>query len=129
MYSKRVLFLDDWTDALNVAKENLSSSKMLFEREHYRDSITLSYYAMHSSAMAYFNKRNIYTKTHDGVLRKLSKCVKKGVFSRQCYGYLYDARDIRNKSSYDFSAVFSRELAEEIICNAEEFIQEIESIL
>jgi len=121
--------LDKVMDALNVGKENLISSKLLFEKGQYRDSITLSYYAMHSSAIALFSKEDIFIKSHEGVLRKLSKCVKKGVFSRKCYGYIHDARDIRNQSSYDFSAVFSRELAEELISHAKEFIQEIESLL
>lgn len=116
-------------DALNRGKENLVSSKLLFENGQYRDSITLSYYAMHSSAIALFSKEDIFVKSHEGVLRKLSIYVKEGVFSRKCYSYIHDARDIRNQSSYDFSAVFSRELAEELLVHAEEFVQEIESLL
>lgn len=119
--------MDDVLEALNVGRENLTSSKLLFEKDQYRDSITMSYFAMHSSAMALFHDYDGFIKSHDGVLRLLSKCVKNGKFSRKSYGYLYDARDLRNKASYDFSAVFSRELAEELISEAEEFIEEVES--
>lgn len=113
-----------------MAKEQLISSKMLFEGGQYRDSITLSYYAMYSSALALLLKKDISPKTHEGTLRQLAKeYVKEGLMSKETYDYLYDARTIRNKSSYDYATVFSEELAEEIMVHAETFINEVESLL
>lgn len=51
--------LDKVKDALNVGKSQLISSKTLFEAEQYRDSITMSYYAMYSSALALLLKKDI----------------------------------------------------------------------
>jgi hypothetical protein len=122
--------LDEVKNAFNVAKEQLISSKILFEDEHYRDSITLVYYAMYSSALALLLKKNISPKTHEGVLRQLAKeYVKEGLFSKESYDYLYDGRTLRNKSSYDYSIVFTEELAKELIVQAEKFINEVEMLL
>lgn len=109
--------MDEVKNAFNVAKEQLISSKILFEDGHYRDSITLSYYAMYSSALALLLKKNISPKTHEGVLRQLTKeYVKEGLFSKESYDYLYDGRTLRNKSSYDYSIVFTEELAKRTYC-------------
>lgn len=69
----KVLLLDNIKNALNVGKEQLISSKILFDGGQYRDSITLSYYAMYSSALALLLKKDIYPKTHQGTLRQLAK--------------------------------------------------------
>lgn len=122
--------MDEVKSAFNVAKEQLISSKILFEDGHYRDSITLSYYAMYSSALALLLKKNISPKTHEGVLRQLAKeYVKEGLFSKESYDYLYDGRTLRNKSSYDYSIVFTEELAKELIVQTEKFINEVEMLL
>lgn len=126
----KVLYLDKVREAFNVGKEQLISSKILFEGGQYRDSVTLSYYAMYSSALALLLKNNISPKTHEGTLRQLAKeYVKEGLLSKEAYDYLYDGRTLRNKSSYDYSLVFSEELAEELILQAEKFIDEVEQLL
>ena len=122
--------MDNVGEAFNVGKEQLISSKMLFEGGQYRDSVTLSYYAMYSSALALLLKKDISPKTHEGTLRQLAKeYVKEGLLSKEAYDYLCDGRTLRNKSSYDYSLVFSEELAEELILQAEKFIDEVEQLL
>lgn len=122
--------MDKPKDAINVGKSQLISSKMLFEGGQYRDSITMSYYAMYSSALALLLKKNISPKTHEGTLRQLAKeYVKEGLFSKETYGYLYDARETRNDSSYGYSKTFSEETAYELISQAEKFINEVENLL
>ena len=92
--------MDNPQDAINVGKSQLISSKMLFEGGQYRDSVTLSYYAMYSSDLALLLKKGISPKTHEGTIRQLAKeYVKKGLLSKESYGYLYDARETRNDSS------------------------------
>ena len=122
--------MDNSNDAINVGKSQLISSKMLFEGGQYIDSITMSYYAMYSSALALLLKLGISPKTHEGTLRQLAKeYVKTGLFSKESYGYLYDAREIRNDSSYGYSKTFSEEDAESLILQAEKFINEVETLL
>ena len=62
---------------------------MVFEGGQDRDSVTLSYYAMYSSALALLLKKDISPKTHDGTLRQLAKeYVKEGLLSKESYDYL-----------------------------------------
>ena len=122
--------MDNPQDAINVGKSQLISSKMLFEGGQYRDSVTMSYYAMYSSALALLLKKSISPKTHEGTLRQLAKeYVKEGLFSKETYGYLYDARETRNDSSYGYSKTFTEEDAEKLILQAEKFINEVETLL
>lgn len=117
-------------DAFNVGKGQLVSSKALYDVGQYRDSITLSYYAMFSSALALLLKKNISPKTHVGTLRQLAKeYVKTGLFSKENYDYLYDAMELRNDSSYNYSRVFTEDIAKELIEQAEKFIAEVETLL
>ena len=46
-------------DKVNAGKGQLISSKILFEGGQYRDSVTMSYYAMYSSALALLLKKEI----------------------------------------------------------------------
>ena len=130
MYLKMVFRLDKVKDALNVGKSQLISSKMLFDCGQYRDSVTMSYYAMYSSALALLLKKNISPKTHEGTLRQLAKeYVKTGLLSKESYGSLYNSRETRNDSSYDYSKTFSEDEAENLILQAEKFINEVEALL
>ena len=47
----------------------------------------------------------------------------------ESYRYLYDAKETRNDSSYTYSMTFSEETAEELILQAEKFIDEVETLL
>ena len=90
----------------------------------------MSYYAMYSSALALLLKKDISSKTHEGTLRQLAKeYVKTGLLSRESYYFIYNARETRNDSSYDYSRTFSDEDAETLILQAEKFINEVESLL
>ena len=122
--------MDNPKDAINVGKSQLISSKMLFEGGQYRDSVTMSYYAMYSSALALLLKMDISPKTHEGTLRQLAKeYVKTGLLSKESYDSLYESRETRNDSSYDYSKTFSEEEAENLILQAEKFINEVEALL
>ena len=80
MCLKKGLFLDKVKNAINVGKSQLISSKILFDGGQYRDSVTMSYYAMYSSALALLLKKDISPKTHEGTLRQLAKeYVKEGL--------------------------------------------------
>lgn len=90
----------------------------------------MSYFAMHSSALALLLKKDISPKTHKGTLNQLAKeYVNTGLFPREIYEYIDGGLAIRKKSSYDYSAVLTRELAEEYIDKAEKFIGEVELLL
>ena len=86
--------MDKVKEALNVGESQLISSKTLFEAGQYRDSITLSYYAMYSTSLALLLKKNISPKTHEGTLRQLAKeYVKTGLLSKESYNFIYNSRE------------------------------------
>ena len=122
--------MDEVTDTFSVGKEQLLSSKLLFEHRQYRGSIFFSYYAMHSSARALLLKKNVFSKTHEGTLTELGKeYVKEGLFSKKFYDYIYEAKQYGIDASYNYSAIFSEDLAQELISHAEEFLDEVEQLL
>lgn len=103
----------------SMLKSQLISSKMLFEGEQYRDSLTMSYYAMYSFALVLLLKKDISPKTHEGTLRQLAKeYVKTRLLSKESYDFLYNGRETRNDSSYDYSKIFTEEDAENLILEA-----------
>ena len=55
--------------------------------------------------------------------------MKPGLLSKQTYEFLNSGMADRNKSSYDYSTVFSEEIAEKYICKAELFINEVETLI
>ena len=84
----------------------------------------------YSSALALLLKKDISPKTHEGTLRQLAKeYVNEGLFSKESYRYLYNAKETRNDSSYTYSMIFSQETAGELILQAEKFIAEVETLL
>ena len=84
-------------DALNVGKSNLISAKALFEIGQYRDSVTMSYYAMYSAALALLLKKDISPGTHGGTMKQLAKeYVKPGLLSKQTYEFLNGGMADRN---------------------------------
>ena len=117
-------------DAFNVGKSNLISARALFEIGQYRDCVTMSYYAMYSVGLALLLKKNTSPKTHSGTMRQIAKeYVKQGLLSKETYEFLNGGMADRNKSSYDYSAVFNEETAEEYIFKAKRFISEAEVLL
>lgn len=117
-------------EALNVSKSQLISSKSLYDIGQYRDSITLSYYAMYSATMALLLKKGFAPKKHDSALSKLAEeYVKTGLFSKETYKYIHTAKSLRHKSSYDFFTEFSEDQAFKLIQQAEKFIEEAEFLL
>ena len=117
-------------DAFNVGKSNLISAKALFEIGQYRDSVTMSYYAMYSAGLALLLKKDISPRTHGGTMRQLAKeYVKPGLLSKETFEFLNGGMADRNKSSYDYSVVFTEETAKKYICKAERFIDEAEALL
>lgn len=48
---------------------------------------------------------------------------------KEIYDYLYDAKLLKNNSIYDYSAVFSEDLVQELISYTEEFLDKVEQFI
>jgi uncharacterized protein (UPF0332 family) len=72
--------LDEAGLLIKEAESKLISATLLFEKSRYSDAISRAYYSMHYSARALLCTRNIFPKTHKGVIAQLGlEFVKEGM--------------------------------------------------
>ena len=117
--------MDEIESCIEIAMDDLESSKLLFEAEKYRNSITLSYYAMFSLARALLLKKGCEPKTHTGVIKLLGeKYVLEEGFNAELASKFSRARTLREDASYANYDDFDKDAAKNIIWLAEEFIEE-----
>ena len=108
----------------------LTSSKALYEIGNYADSASLAYYSMFLMAKALLNKKGLTAKTHHGIISLFyMKYVSEENFSRKFYSYLASGQSIREDADYSVSDYITKEIAEELISQAEEFLAEAEKFL
>ncbi len=111
---------------LERAYDALESAKILFESEKYNASISQAYYSMFYASKALLSIRGIHPRTHRGVVSELGlKFVNEG-FIEELYGkILAKGMQMRERVDYDVYYKASREEAEEIIREAEVFVERI----
>lgn len=113
-----------------MARERLSSSKVLLDVGNYKDSIGRSYYAMFTAVRALLATEGQDFSKHAGVIAYFQKeYIKKGKFDKKYSKYISQAFQIRNNTDYaDFFLVSSQD-AQEQYQRAEEFVQAVEEFL
>jgi uncharacterized protein (UPF0332 family) len=122
--------IDEVNGFMDLAEEELSTAKILFDAKKYRGSVTHSYYAMFDAAKALLLSHDFVSKKHDTILTQFSKdFVRDDDFSQDIYQYYAEAKKLRRKSSYDFTVNFSKEEALNCLVHAEEFIAEAKRFL
>ena len=122
--------MDEIESCIEFAIDDLESSKLLLEAGKYRNSVTLSYYAMFSIARALLLKKGLTPKTHDGVITLIGeKYVLDEGFDRELASRFSRARTIREDASYANYDDFDLDTAKENIWLAEEFINEAKKFL
>lgn len=122
--------MDEIESCIEIAIDDLESSKLLLEAGKYRNSITLSYYAMFSISRALLLKKGLTPKTHDGVITLIGeKYVLDEGFDRELASRFSRARTIREDASYANYDDFDLDTAKENVWLAEEFINEAKKFL
>jgi len=122
--------LDEIESCIEIAMDDLESSRLLLEAGKYRNSITLSYYAMFSIARALLLKKGVIPKTHDGVINQIGEIyVLEEGFDKDLASRFSRARTIREDASYANYDDFDLDTAKENIWLAEEFIDEAKKFL
>ncbi|WP_298537303.1 HEPN domain-containing protein [uncultured Methanobrevibacter sp.] len=122
--------MDEIESCIEIAIDDLESSKLLLEAGKYRNSVTLSYYAMFSISRALLLKKGLTPKTHDGVITLIGeKYVLDEGFDRELASRFSRARTIREDASYANYDDFDLDTAKENIWLAEEFINEAKKFL
>lgn len=108
------------------AEEKLEAAEYLLQGGFYNDAASRAYYSMFYAAKALLSLKEIYPKAHKGVISKFGlEFVKKG-FVEDIYGRaLTHAKDRREVADYDIEKDITREEAELIVDDAEQFLARI----
>lgn len=107
--------------AYKIKSDNsLRAANLLLKEGLYEESIVFSYYSMYLKSLSYLVKEGIRSETHQGTILLLKE---KGMDTRR----LEKAKDLRIEKQYFTDSHTNKELAREIISDAEIFISEIET--
>ncbi len=117
---------DEIRDHITLAEECLEEAKNLLSNGFYRGAVSRAYYSMYHAAKALLLTKNVTPKKHTGVLRMLGlEFVNKG-YLEEIYAEAYKyAFDIRQKADYGVEFKIEKEVTEEVVKNAEIFLQRI----
>ena len=122
--------MNEFKKLFYLALEELDIASLLVERQHYRTSISRSYYSVYYAAQALLLSQNIDTSTHKGLIRLFSlHFVKTGQFSPEWSNTLKTAYDLRQLSDYDADFTGTLADADMMLEKAKTFIIEVERLL
>jgi uncharacterized protein (UPF0332 family) len=115
---------------MDKAKEDLSSSKVLFENNFYKQSVNRSYYSIFNATKAVLAIDKFDSKKHSGIIAYFNQhYIASHRIEAEYSKILMGAQKIRNSSDYDDFYVVSKEEANNQIKNAVKFIKRIEEFL
>jgi len=116
--------------SLERAEKALKSAKLLEENGELEDAASRAYYAIFHAARALLFSRGVNAKTHKGAISLFDeKIVKQGIMNEEYADMLRKAFDLRQKSDYEIYARTSSELVEEVIRNAERFLEAVKALV
>ncbi|MBN2013912.1 MAG: HEPN domain-containing protein [Candidatus Altiarchaeota archaeon] len=115
---------------MEKAREKLEAAKDLLEDKHYSDALSRAYYSMFFAARALLSTKDIYPKTHRGVIPKIAEeYVKTGELSQDTFRDFATTQEEREKADYGIISDISKADAEEAITAAEKLIEDIKKLL
>jgi len=123
--------MDDVVElAFKKALESLKVAELLYDTEHFPDSISNSYYAVFHAAKSLLIKKGILTKTHSGAIQKFGlEYVVNGDFDREIGKVFSKLQEDRGNADYDYSFKVSEKKAKKDLKNAKTFVEECKKFL
>ena len=122
--------MKEWEKHLERADEKLGSANLLFENNMSTDAISEAYYAMFHAAKALLALKDVYPRTHAGVVSQFGlQFVNEGLIEELYAKSLAKAQTKREKADYDIYYEPSKEEAESIIEDAENFSRRIKDVI
>jgi uncharacterized protein (UPF0332 family) len=117
--------LDEKKILMENAYEKLEAAKTLLENGFYADAVSRAYYAMFFAARALLSERNIYPKTHRGLISQFAlEFVKTGEFRKEIFYLFTRAQEDREEADYGLFPETDEKEAKIIITAAETFLEE-----
>jgi uncharacterized protein (UPF0332 family) len=115
---------------LESAREKLSAAEDLFEKRHYKDSVSRSYYAIFTAARALLATERLDSSKHSGVISLFNQhFIKSGEVRKEASKWLERAKLYREQADYGDFYIVSVSEAEAQIQSAREFIEEVETVI
>ena len=121
--SETQLYIDRAQDELRARRVNLTQAL-------YGAAVTRAYHAMFYATNALFVSREISRSKHSGAIAAFGEhFVKTGLFETQYAKMLGNAFDSRPDSDYDVTFAADQALAEELLRDAQSFVDRVEQYL
>jgi len=112
------------------AKQDLLAAKLLFDNNHYAQSLNRSYYATFHAVRSLLAFDKFDSKKHSGIISYfINKYVRSGIIDEKFSRMLTKAQRLRLDSDYDDLYVADKETAEKQLENANEFVSFIEDYI
>lgn len=117
--------MDEKQILMERAHEKLKVATSLFVTGFYSDAVSRAYYAMFYAARALLSEKNIYPKTHRGVISQFGlKFVKEGEYEKEIFDLFARAQEDREEADYGLLSEIEEEEAKKIIEGADKFLKE-----
>ncbi len=118
--------MDESEELLDRSYEKLDSAELLLDNGFYADCVNRAYYAMFYAARSLLALKEIYPKTHSGVIKKLGlEFVTTGYLDKVAVRAIANAKEDREDADYGIFVGISREEAEDILNDASNFVEKV----
>ena len=112
------------------ATEELETSQLLLQNKHYRACISRCYYGMYYATQALLASRNIFSRTHKGVIKQFSQhFVKSGALPAEMVKDLSNTYDLRQISDYEETALLTHQQAQQALEASTQFVNRVHLFL
>ena len=119
-----------YKEYLDQAEEEFNAASHLFKGGYYREAVSRAYYSMFHATQAILIIKEIYPKSHKGIIQKFGEeFVKSGVLETKMGHLLSQAESMRLKADYDVGVKITKDECEEILDNCEFFISKIKETI
>lgn len=115
---------------IEKAEEKLRMAETLFKNEGYEDAVSRAYYTAFHAAKAVLLTEGLTTGTHQGVVNLFGlHFVKTGKFEKKFGRMLANLKDDRENGDYEIFSAIDKEVAEDAVNEAREFLKEAKRYL
>lgn len=115
---------------IDKAEEKLSMAETLFNNKGYDDAVSRAYYTAFHAAKAVLLTEGLTTEAHQGVVNLFGlHFVKTGKFDKKFGRMLVNLKDDREDGDYEIFSAIDKEIAEEAVNEAREFLKEAKRYL
>ncbi len=115
------------SSSIKIAESKLAEAKKLFEKDFFNNAVLSAYTSMFHAARALLYQDGIQEKSHYATYIYIRERYS-GKISKSLINSFNNSREERHEILYGFEHKFGKKEAENVILDAEEFLQEVKKI-